>query len=171
MSLYPYIHIFQIHIEWPSKIRSKGVFFVKKELEKISENEECMLNSLVCGDIHSNVLGIEMQFNFCVFYRVSHKSDFTLFLLISQILEHVQRNFWPLFNSPGNWLHDRHKNFENWFKNSWDNWGQSWHPSFRNWHFAITKSKKNNLVLQVPTLTSIISAISESIFKILVAIM
>ena len=36
-------------------------------MEKISENEECMLNSLVCGDIHSNVLGIEMQFNFCVF--------------------------------------------------------------------------------------------------------
>ena len=30
---------------------------------------------------------------------------------------------------------------------------------------------KKNLVLQVPTLTSIISAISESIFKILVAIM
>ena len=64
--IHTYTHIFQIHIEWPSKIRSKGVFFVKKELEKISENEECMLNSLVCGDIHSNVLGIEMQFNFCV---------------------------------------------------------------------------------------------------------
>ena len=31
--------------------------------------------------------------------------------------------------------------------------------------------KKKILVLQVPTLTSIISAISESIFKILVAIM
>ena len=30
---------------------------------------------------------------------------------------------------------------------------------------------KKHLVLQVPTLTSIISAISESIFKILVAIM
>jgi len=26
-------------------------------------------------------------------YRVSHKSDFTLFLLISRVLEHVQRNF------------------------------------------------------------------------------
>ena len=93
------------------------------------------------------------------YYRVSHKSDFTLFLLIFRVLEHVQRNFWPVFNSPGNLLHDSHKNFENWFKNSWDNWGQSWHPSFRNWHFAITKSKKNNLVLHVPTLTSIISAI------------
>ena len=27
----------------------------------------------------------------------------------------------------GNLLHDRHKNFENWFWNSWDNWGQSCH--------------------------------------------
>ena len=44
----------------------------------------------------------------------------------------------PLFNSPGNLLHDSHKNFENWFRNSWDNWGKSWHPSFRNWHFTIT---------------------------------
>ena len=35
----------------------------------------------------------------------------------------------------------------------------------------LQRVKKNNLVLQVPTLTSIISAISESIFKILVAIM
>ena len=35
----------------------------------------------------------------------------------------------------------------------------------------LRRVKKNNLVLHVPTLTSIISAISESIFKILVAIM
>ena len=42
-----------------------------------------------------------------------------------------------------NLLHDRHKNFENRFRNSWDNWGQSWQPSFRNWHFAITQRQKN----------------------------
>ena len=35
----------------------------------------------------------------------------------------------------------------------------------------LQRVKKNNLVLQVPTLTSIISAISKSIFKILVPIM
>ena len=51
----------------------------------------------------------------------------TLFLSFSWFLEHIQRNLWPLFNSPGNLLHDSHKNFENWFRNSWDNWGQSWH--------------------------------------------
>ena len=48
----------------------------------------------------------------------------------------------------GNLLQDRHKNFENWFRNSWDNWGQSWQPSFRNWHFAITQRQKNNFYVK-----------------------
>ena len=60
-----------------------------------------------------------------------------VFLPFSWVLEHIQRNFWPFFDSPGNLLHDSHKNFENWFRNSLDNWHQSWHPSFWNWHFAI----------------------------------
>ena len=38
-------------------------------------------------------------------------------------------------------------------------------------NILLLQSQKIILVLQVPTLTSIISAISESIFKILVAIM
>ena len=67
-----------------------------------------------------------------------------MFLSFSRVLEHTQRNFWPFFNSPGNLLHDRHKNFEN--------------------------SKMSISKLRVPTLTSIISAISKSNFKILVPI-
>ena len=50
----------------------------------------------------------------------------------------------PFLKNSGNLLHDIHKNFENWFRNSWDNWGLSWQPSFRNWHFAITQRQKNN---------------------------
>ena len=46
--------------------------------------------------------------------------------------------------NPGNLLHDRHKNFENRFRNSWDNCGQSWQPSLRNLYFAITQRQKNN---------------------------
>ena len=57
------------------------------------------------------------------------------FLWFSRVLEHIQRNFWHLFNSPGNLLHDSHKNFENWFRNSWDNWGQSWHLWHQNYFF------------------------------------
>ena len=65
------------------------------------------------------------------------------FLTFSRVLEHIQRNFWPFFNSPGNLLYDSHKNFENWFRNSWDNWGQSWHPSFLRLTFCYyTESKK-----------------------------
>ena len=37
-------------------------------------------------------------------YRVSNKPVFTLFFLFSQVLEQVQRNFWPFFNRPGNLL-------------------------------------------------------------------
>ena len=35
------------------------------------------------------------------------------FFVISQVLEHVQRNFLPFFNCPGNLLHYSYKNFEN----------------------------------------------------------
>ena len=66
------------------------------------------------------------------------------FLTFSWVLEHIQRNFWPFFNSPGYLLYDSHKNFENWFRNSLDIWGQSWHPSSRNWHFSITMRQKNS---------------------------
>ena len=55
------------------------------------------------------------------------------FFVISLVLENLQRNFLPFFNSPGNLLHYSHKNFENWFRNSWDNWGQSWHLQHRNY--------------------------------------
>ena len=34
-------------------------------------------------------------------YRVSHKSVYTLFLSFSQVLEHIQRNFWAFLDSPG----------------------------------------------------------------------
>ena len=77
-------------------------------------------------------------------YRVSQNIGPTFYLSFSRVLEPVQRNFWPLFNSPWNLLHNSHMNFENWFRNSLDNWHQSWHPSFWNWHFAITQSEKSN---------------------------
>ena len=87
---------------------------------------------------------LQRNHNWNIFYRVSHKSVYTLFLLFSQLLEHIQRNFWPLFNSPGNLLHYSHLNFKIWFWISLDNWGQSWHPSFRNWHLTITMRQNNN---------------------------
>ena len=55
--------MFQIHTDWPSYLRSKGVFFVKREKkgipdERIEGNEgEQFLDYLTCGDVHPNALG------------------------------------------------------------------------------------------------------------------
>ena len=54
------LSLFQIHTEWPSKLKSKGVYFVKKELMKIPDPDmESLSNFLICGDIHANILGRE----------------------------------------------------------------------------------------------------------------
>ena len=45
-------------------------------------------------------------------------------------------------------IHNRHKNFENWFRNSWDNWCQSCHPSFQKLIFAITQRQKDSFYLK-----------------------
>ena len=55
--------IFQIHTDWPSYLRNKGIFFVKRDNDGIPENEDedntnyDLLDYLACGDIHPNVLG------------------------------------------------------------------------------------------------------------------
>ena len=57
------------------------------------------------------------------------------FLLFCQLLLYQNTKVGWVLQYSGNLLHDRHKNFENWFRISWDIWGQRWHPLFRNWHF------------------------------------
>ena len=93
------------------------------------------------------------------------------FLLFWQLLLIQIAKGGTFLQNSGNLLHNRHKNFENRFRNSWDNWGQSWQPLFRNLHFAIQRGRKIISMIKVATLISIISAISKSIFKILVPIM
>ena len=80
-------------------------------------------------------------------YRVSSKTvpTWLFYLLFCRLLLMQIAKVGSFMKNSGNLLQDRHKNFENWFRNSWDNWGQSWHPSFRNWHFAITKSIKKTI--------------------------
>ena len=43
------------HTDWPSILRNKGVFFVKREPEPLPK--ENFLNFMTCGDIHPNALG------------------------------------------------------------------------------------------------------------------
>ena len=50
--------VIHIHLDWPSYLKSKGVYFVKKDNSKIPE-AECgkLLDYITCGDVHSNILG------------------------------------------------------------------------------------------------------------------
>ena len=55
----------------------------------------------------SYFLGVKAQTNMNTFshwylvYRVSSKTVCTPILLFSRVPEHIQKNFWPFFNSPG----------------------------------------------------------------------
>ena len=53
---------------------------------------------------------------------------FTLgYLLFCGLLLMQIAKFGTFLKNSGKLIHDRHKNFENRFRNSWDNWGQSCH--------------------------------------------
>ena len=48
----------QVHTDWPSPLRNKGVFFVKREAAPMPECEEIwdLLHHMTCGDVHPNIL-------------------------------------------------------------------------------------------------------------------
>ena len=47
----------QVHMDWPSPLKNKGVFFVKREKIALPEEMKELLNWMCCGDIHPNPLG------------------------------------------------------------------------------------------------------------------
>ena len=51
--------LIQINTDWPSYLHNKGVFFVKKEQASLPEYSKSILDYIVCGDVHENVIGIE----------------------------------------------------------------------------------------------------------------
>ena len=65
-------------------------------------------------------------------------------------------------------LPNRHQNFKNWFRNSWDNWRQSCHPQHQNYFFCLWGIVKCQFLNDGCHLWP---QISKSIFKILVPIM
>ena len=69
---------------------------------------------------------------------------FVFFLPFSWAKFIQNAKFGGVLKNSGYLLHDRHKNFENLFRITWDIRGQRWHPSFRNWHFTISQRQKNN---------------------------
>ena len=47
----------QVHMDWPSPLKNKGVFFVKREKVPLPDQMSELLNWMCCGDIHPNPLG------------------------------------------------------------------------------------------------------------------
>ena len=48
----------QIHLDWPSPLKHKGVYFVKRYPKPLPEDENTNYGDIIaCGDIHPNVLG------------------------------------------------------------------------------------------------------------------
>ena len=48
-------------MDWPSPLRNKGVFYVKREPRPLPEKEGVdLLDHLTCGDIHPNTLGTHL---------------------------------------------------------------------------------------------------------------
>ena len=83
------------------------------------------------------------------YYRVSHNWVFTFFLLFCWLLLILISKVGIVLENSGNLLHDRHKNFENRFRNGLDNWGQSCHPSFWYLQFVITQRQQNDFHVKV----------------------
>lgn len=46
----------QIHTDWPSPLKNKGVFFVKREAQPLPDQLIKLLTQMTCGDIHPNSL-------------------------------------------------------------------------------------------------------------------
>ena len=66
--LKPNPNILQIHTDWPSPMRNKGVFFVKKEKKPMPAENFDFAEHMAVGDIYPNVLGL----NYSVFTCIEH---------------------------------------------------------------------------------------------------
>ena len=80
--LKPNPNILQIHTDWPSPMRNKGVFFVKKEKKPMPAENFDFAEHMAVGDIYPNVLGL----NYSVFTRIEHYN-----------MQHAKKFRLPLF--------------------------------------------------------------------------
>ena len=47
----------QVHTDWPSPLRNKGVFYVKRDPKPLPDEWDNLLDHMTLGDIHPNTLG------------------------------------------------------------------------------------------------------------------
>ena len=62
------------HTDWPTHLKNKGVYFVKREKEPLPKTN--FLSFLTCGDIHPNALDHfcawveEVSLIYCIFFHL-----------------------------------------------------------------------------------------------------
>ena len=125
------------------KLEATNSIVVSCYVLAVSRNGNTIDWTLITG------LKVSNTSNVFIIYRVSHNWVFTLFLLFCWLLLILISKVGIVLENSGNLLHDRHKNFENQFRNGLDNWGQSCHPSFWYLQFVITQRQQNNFHVKV----------------------
>ncbi len=88
------------HTQWPSALKNKGVFFIKRDEKPLPKDN--FLAVMTCGDIHPNALDhfcawveevsfISSVFHICPFFPILSNSQFCPFFpflnLVQKILQ------------------------------------------------------------------------------------
>ena len=89
-------NILQIHTDWPSPMRNKGVFFVKKEKKPMPAENFDFAEHMAVGDIYPNVLGF-IQFLFVLNIIICNMQKISDYLC-----SWVEEVLVPIFNNPDN---------------------------------------------------------------------
>ena len=84
----------QIHTDWPSPLRNKGVFFVKREAVPLPDKVKELLNHMTCGDIHPNSLE-----HFCALVEE---------VMVPILKNEANMSKFPLCISEGNYIELKH---------------------------------------------------------------
>ena len=123
----PWISLFSPEGTWfvpciaTSKLAQKGPLLGKGKFSSILTKFK-----IGPGGPFFGLMSLVIPFWKALSYRVSHKSVLILFLPFSQTKFIQNAKVSGVLKNSGNFLHDRHKNFENWFRNSCDNWCHPW---------------------------------------------
>ena len=96
-------NILQIHTDWPSPMRNKGVFFVKKEKKPMPAENFDFAEHMAVGDIYPNVLGfnysvlfvISIEYATCKKFQTTFVPGLRKFLYPSSIIQITWRNSLP----------------------------------------------------------------------------
>ena len=139
-------------------------------IERSVQNHNLVVYLIVMDSCHPICLQVSKSLEFTRVgdYRVSSKTVCTSILLFSWVTEHIQKNFWPFFNSPEDEDFKTHLTFLPTWKIDQVTAQNVRQTGFWKYHLMADFAFFSR---GLPTLGSIISVISKAIFKILVPIL